>query len=97
MALPVWKDRYCWVLLKRMVRMTTLKSKSPSAEKYPIAPEYTPRRDVSYLSHNFMAEIFGAPVIEPAGKVFRITSVSVRLSSISQDTVEIIWWTCSKV
>ncbi len=43
MALPTEKDTYLLFWLYRILRMITLKSKSPSGAKYPTAPLYTPR------------------------------------------------------
>ena len=50
------------------------RSKSPAGSNQPIAPQYGPRRTGSSSSMISIARIFGAPVIDPPGKVARSTS-----------------------
>ena len=57
---------------------------------YPIEPEKTPLLTHSYSSIKLIALIFGAPVIEPIGKVVSRTSVKCVLGCTSEDIVDII-------
>lgn len=42
MALPTENDTNCFSALYKILRITTLKSKSPLGAKYPMAPLYNP-------------------------------------------------------
>ena len=59
--------RPVWVSIAA-VRIATLKIASPPGATNPIAPQYTPRGACSIDAISRMLLLFGAPVIDPAGK-----------------------------
>lgn len=56
------------------VLIVMLRSAPPASEKYPIAPEYTPRWPSSSVSMSSIVRSFGAPVIDPPGNAARTQS-----------------------
>ena len=70
-----------------IVRITIDRSIAPSREKYPTAPEYTPRGPCSSRSMISIVRIFGAPVMEPPGNAARTASTAVLPGASRQLTV----------
>ncbi len=68
-ALPTGTESVLDDLSYKMERIMTLKSKSPSGEIYPTEPEKRPLLKRSYFSIKDIARFFGAPVIDPMGKL----------------------------
>src|SRR3954468_10462429 len=61
----------------------------------PIVPVYTPRGESSSSEMISIVRTFGAPVIEPDGKIARITSTNVVAGSSEALTVDVICQTDS--
>lgn len=65
----------------------------PDGESAIVDPQYGPRVDFSSSWMICMARIFGAPVMEPGGKVARRMSVRVVLGFGVEVMVEVAWCT----
>ncbi len=77
------------------VRIRMLVCIAPSGPIQPSAPVYGPRRTGSRPSRISMARIFGAPVIEPPGKLAASRSKASRPSASRPVTVDTRCWTAA--